>query len=446
MPKICELIGKKEKAFKPDGSRWPDLVGIELELEDVANVQELPYWGVKPDNSLRNGIEYVLDQPYGGPTLNAALDSYYGAKLRFENTIRTSTHIHVNVLDTELDAVRVMAMLMYTIEDGFYNVIEADRKWSGYSMPLSEMNSTRLRHILSAPYPEHSGTIRGNLCPTRNQERYYGFNLAATGKYGTVEFRYFPGGPAREELENWLDFCLAVKRIGVEIATPMELIDRINNGDDIVNLLLDKLPGEWGKRIIAATSAEQMLAKFNEVAALVTDYVIERREPMVFLTTALFKYVGKKLVNTEGLLYLEKLKPLGVLNAGEWDYHLGHAMKEVFAKPKMDKKKPTMRDYVDYRPRTAQIDPPTWTNWDDAATLTFNRAATIAQQQSIGSLRTSLQAMVDNSRGTEGELAQAYAAQIQMLRQKIRAREQQEERAAELAEQPDDYDEPNDDF
>lgn len=423
MPKICDLIGKKEKVFKPDGSRWPDLVGIELELENVNNAQELPYWAVKQDNSLRNGIEYVLDQPYGGASLQAALDAYYQANLRFENTLRTSSHIHVNVLDTELDAVRVMAMFMYMIEDGFYNVIEADRKWSGYSMPLSEMNSYRLRQILSAPYPEQQGVIRGNLCPPRNQERYYGFNLAATAKYGTVEFRYFPGGPQRHELESWIDFCLAVKRLGVEIATPVALIDRINNEKDVVDLLLDKLPGDWGKRIIEQCPPEQMLAKFNEVAALVTDYVIERREPMVFLTTSLFKYVGKKLVNEEGLTYLEKLKPLGVLNAGEWDYHLDKAMAGVTsddAKP-LKTKTNRIRTY-DATPGGAwdDIPPPVWQPTTRAIPAPQQTREQLAAREI--KLMRDQRAVINDPR-----LTKIYAAELAKVRQDIRRlREQQD--------------------
>lgn len=325
MPKICEMIGKKEKSFKPDGSRWPQLIGIELELENVDNVPAIPYWDVKPDNSLRNGVEYVLDNPYGGPTLESAVDSYYKANVQANNSARTSTHVHINVLDTEFDAVRAMIMIVYMIEEALYNVVEGDRKWAGYSMPLSEMNSTRLRTVLSAPWPEYGNKILSNLAPTKNQERYYGFNFAAAKKYGTVEFRYFPGGPTREELESWIDLIVAIKQAALTVGSPAALIDRLNNDQNVVEFLDEFLPGSWSNILLKQASADSMLEKFNEVAALCTDFVMDRRDAMVFITPSLMKFIGTKVLVKEGLTYLEKLRPLGVLTADEWDYHYDKA-------------------------------------------------------------------------------------------------------------------------
>lgn len=325
MPKICEMIGKKEKSFKPDGSRWPQLIGIELELENVDNVPAIPYWDVKPDNSLRNGVEYVLDNPYGGPTLESAVDSYYKANVQANNSARTSTHVHINVLDTDFDAVRAMIMIVYMIEEALYNVVEGDRKWAGYSMPLSEMNSTRLRTVLSAPWPEHGNKILSNLAPTKNQERYYGFNFAAAKKYGTVEFRYFPGGPTREELESWIDLIVAIKQAALTVGSPAALIDRLNNDQNVVEFLDEFLPGSWSNTLLKQASADSMLEKFNEVAALCTDFVMDRRDAMVFITPSLMKFIGTKVLVKEGLTYLEKLRPLGVLTADEWDYHYDKA-------------------------------------------------------------------------------------------------------------------------
>lgn len=327
MAKIHEMIGKKEKSFKDDGSRWPELMGIEFELENVDDIRGIPYWEVKADNSLRNGVEYVLDAPYGGPSLVAAIDEFYGAKLRCENSARTSTHIHLNVLDTEFDVVRAMIMFVYMIEDALYNSIEEDRKWSGYSMPLSEMNSQRLRTVLSAPWPDYGNKIMGALAPTKNQERYYGFNFAATKKYGTVEFRYFPGGPSKADLESWLDLIVAIKRACVKLGSPSALVDCVNSPENVVAFLDQWLSAEWAKRLLDHGSAIQMFERFNEVAALCTDFVMDRRDPMMFITPALLKYVGTKLLVKEGLTYLEKLRPLGVISADEWDYHYSKAVR-----------------------------------------------------------------------------------------------------------------------
>lgn len=327
MPKIAEMIGKKEKSFKQDGSRWPELIGIEFELENVQDVRGLPYWEVKADNSLRNGVEYVLDAPYGGPTLEAALDSFYGAKLRCDNSVRTSTHVHLNVLDTDFEAVRTMIMIVYMIEDALFNVVEGERKWAGYSMPMSEMNTERLRTVLSAPWPDYGNKILSALAPTKNQERYYGFNFAATRRYGTVEFRYFPGGPTREEMESWLDLIVAIKKASLDIGTPQALIDRLNGPENVVEFLDAFLPPSWSNALLKNATSESMIEKFNEIAALCTEFVLDRRDPMMFITPSLMKFIGAKVLTKEGLTYLEKLRPLGVMTADEWDYHYSKAVR-----------------------------------------------------------------------------------------------------------------------
>lgn len=325
MPKIYEMTGTKEKAFKPDGSRWPELLGIELELENVANMQNLPYWELKADNSLRNGVEYVFDRPYAGPSVEEALATFYNAKLVFENSARTSTHIHVNVQDMELEAFRTMIVMVYMLEDAIFNVIEAERKWAGYCMPLSEMSNVRLRNVLAAPWPDQSNKVLAAIAPAKNQERYYGLNISAARKYGSLEFRYFPGGPSRTELEEWLDLVVAFKKAANKIGTPVGLIDALNRPEDVVKFLEENFPDYWVRRLLNSVTPDLMLDRFTEISALCTDFAFERRDPMVFVTGPLLKFIGTKIYTGEGLTYLEKLRPVGVITADEWDHHFDKA-------------------------------------------------------------------------------------------------------------------------
>lgn len=323
MSKLHELFGIRERRYKLDGSRWPQLMGIELELEQVKNLREIAYWTQHQDNSLRDGVELVLDQPYAGMTLEAALDEYFGAGLHCNNTARTSTHIHINMTDATLDCLRTMTMIMYMIEDPLFTAVGEARKWAGYAMPLSDMEPQRLRQLLAA---SDLGVAVNQIAPGRNQERYYGFNTASMRKHGTVEFRYYPGGPTREELQNWMDLAVQVKKAGSEI-TPTQLIDRLVDPESVIEFLSEYFPDYWMNTLLRHVDANYMLTKFNEVAALAFEQeVLERREQLVFMTVPFISFVKRHLLGEAGRVYIDGIKTtFEVLSAGDWWYHFRHA-------------------------------------------------------------------------------------------------------------------------
>lgn len=337
---ISEIFGLRRRAFKRDGSRWQELIGIELELEGLRDSPDIPYWERKADNSLRSGVEYVLDQPYAGPSLDFALDAFYDERLVAENTQRTSTHIHINMTDTTVDAVRSMTMIMYMVEDALFSVVGEGRKWAGYSMALSEMDPVRLRLSLSAA--DYIAAV-AQLAPARNQERYYGFNTASLRRHGTVEFRYFPGGPTRAELENWLDLVVAVKRAAVD-NPPDVLIDRINSPEDVVAFLSSYFSDYWLSSLLKAVNPDYMLYKFNTVAALACDpEVAEHRDNLVFLSPTFTAYVKRKFLKEEGCRYLDEvIKTVKVTTPADWYSYLDSARHRDNApplkSPKMAKK------------------------------------------------------------------------------------------------------------
>lgn len=323
MPKLNELFGMRERRYKPDGSRWPELLGIELELERVKNLREVAYWTQHQDGSLRDGIELVLDQPYAGITLEAALHEYYAARLECDNTARTSTHIHINMTDSTLDCLRSMTMIMYMIEDPLFSAVGESRKWAGYAMPLSDMEPRRLSQLLAS---NEMDVVVNNVAPGRNQERYYGFNTAAMRKHGTVEFRYYPGGPTREELENWMDLAVQVKKAGTAL-TPTQLTDRLVDADAVVEFLGEFFSDYWVNTLLRHVDAGYILTKFNEVAALAFEQeLLERREALVFLTDPFLSYVKRHLLAEAGREYIDGIKTaFEVLSIGDWWYHLRRA-------------------------------------------------------------------------------------------------------------------------
>lgn len=279
--------------------RWPFLMGIELELENVSgNYDTMLYsssakWVLHDDASLRNGLEFVTMYPYAGDKMEEALAQFYEGVSNYSAGPRTSTHIHLNVTDVTDDVVKSMFFLMYFLEEGVYALTEESRKWAGYSMPLREMAPSRIRNILQ-PFTDRDW--RTACHGGRNSERYYGFNINWS-RHGTVEFRYFPGGPSIEELEYWLDLPTAVKRVA-QLYTVDRLASMFNSPYQLVAFIQSNF-GKWGTDITAAIPAETLMQYYEEVSSLYGDVTNPVNSNVIYIGSRLRSLINKNLFKGE---------------------------------------------------------------------------------------------------------------------------------------------------
>lgn len=278
----------------PDAThRWNQYIGIELELEyvrdsygntvstqddeptdeddeeydgyqedDVDDIKAPRYWDIKPDASLRNGIEFVLGEPLSGAKLEKAVEAFYEKGYTHVYSPRISTHIHVNMMDATAGTLRSLFMLTYALEEGIYAEVDPSRKWCGFAASLSDYNPSRLRCLLNTNSP-------AELCRTLGQlsanERYYGLNLSIL-RHGTAEFRYFKGGPTKEELCNWIDLVVAIKNISSK-HSPEELLDKLGEANAARTFLQSNLPPYWATAFTNSQSLERIVDRFHEVSA-----------------------------------------------------------------------------------------------------------------------------------------------------------------------------------
>lgn len=324
---IFELVGLPRLAFEPDTSRrWQDLFGLELELENVSSFRSMSSWTTHNDQSLRSGgVEFVTAAPMGGSSLMEALREFYSSGITYTSGPRTSTHIHLNMLDSTVTHMRSLLCVVYAIEDSLFNVIGESRKWSGYAMPLSEMDPARLRSILS---DDDTRVLLSNLAPSRNAERYYGCNTAALRRFGTLEFRYFPGGPSRAELESWLDLLESLK-YGTRRLTVDEML-AVESPDAFIRLLTSIVGREWATRLVEASSAADMFDKFTEVVAMAESSgdALERRERLVFVSPALISFVTKRLIESKerGDRFRDEVSKLKILSQNDFVWYVRRAV------------------------------------------------------------------------------------------------------------------------
>ena len=222
---LSELMDGHQSTFKPDWLDPKQNIGIEIEVESGEGVQfgsTGNNWTVKPDGSLRNGREYVLSRPLRGDALSEAIDEFF-----HHNQTRRSptagTHIHVDMRDkrSTVDVVKTMAAIIACIEPSIFDMFAEGRDCCGYTNPITTLPD-------QASYPLFSDKAGADefasaFNPNTREYKYYGFNMLPLGRYGSVEFRYFNTAENREELVEWIQFCVSVKLAAVAIGSRAQL-------------------------------------------------------------------------------------------------------------------------------------------------------------------------------------------------------------------------------
>ncbi len=208
-----------------------EYVGVELELEQPdMNIRgdRLRYWGsnslinralVTPhgDGSLRNGIELVFSQPLFGEAACTAIDAMFEIKAAngLEDSVRTSTHVHINYSDTASDQVARTLALAAIVEPYVVGTAGTHREANCYAVSLA---ASRLltTNVTNRPCDSAVQQLVGG-------HRYLGFNITALAKYGTIEYRYF-GGLSREGVYGLVNMCLEQKKVSLSGADVRELL------------------------------------------------------------------------------------------------------------------------------------------------------------------------------------------------------------------------------
>lgn len=205
------------------------LIGIEVEVDQDSSTRAVfpreygPEWSRKTDGSLREGYEFVLASPLNGQHLVDAIYKLFTEPTKMYRTYTGSTHIHINMMDdVDVEALRVMALMAYAFEGLLYYVGDNTRQWCGYANRLISAPSEVLETIVAG----NNG--RSFRYATDSAGRYYGLNLQALQKFGTVEFRYFPTAESAEELLSWVKLVQTFKKAAIEIGTITNLINTLS--------------------------------------------------------------------------------------------------------------------------------------------------------------------------------------------------------------------------
>jgi hypothetical protein len=225
MTKLHELLQQKPT----NGS-----FGIEIETEGKNLTDAVPaQWKIENDGSLRGrfpdeAVEYVLRKPL---ELQKAIDAVTqlrkaqdDANARLNFSFRTSVHVHVNVQQLTFNQYLNMIYTYLLLEEPLVRYCGKERVGNRFCLRLQDAEGlidylfmlfrqghTALRHI-------HGDAVR-----------YASINVAATSKYGSLEFRSLKGNMDVGYITTWLQALDNLRSFAQEHANPQVIHDLFVN-------------------------------------------------------------------------------------------------------------------------------------------------------------------------------------------------------------------------
>lgn len=222
MKKLSELL-KLRKV--PEG-----VFGIEIECEGEKLPALLPeQWDIHDDGSLRGRFpdqraEYVLREPL---SLDKAIDAVKALrntidvfKSELDFSFRTSVHVHVNITDLTTDQYLNMLYTYLLLENPLVRYCGNDRIANRFCLRLQD--AEYFTETLRTVFQEGTTALRQlNM----DNLKYASVNIAATPRYGSLEFRAMQGNMETEYISNWLHALNNIKEFAKRFETPRHIHD-----------------------------------------------------------------------------------------------------------------------------------------------------------------------------------------------------------------------------
>ncbi len=205
-------------SFHSDGPRAPRLNYFEWR-DDGLTLPELgKHWYIVKDNSLRQGSEFIFNNPKRGKQIIEALNSLnqflsvyrqYGKGPEVSD--RCSIHCHLDVRDLTEQQLSTLLMVYILFERVLFAYVDPSRLKNNYCRPITDSS---FKQVLA--------TIKENSSPDKfssvlevvksSCDKYSALNLLPLRSFGTVEFRHHQGTTSmNEEVLDWINIILSIK-------------------------------------------------------------------------------------------------------------------------------------------------------------------------------------------------------------------------------------------
>lgn len=248
---VSAICGVKETEGKMFGLEL-ELEGRNVALPDVA----ARGWNRKQEGSLRGeGIEYVT---VGAQSLDAnkknvsdLFKKFTENKVKVQDSIRTSTHVHLNFSDKPVKQVINFFALFTLLEEVLQFYSGEDRK--GNLFCISSREAEGIVGILADAV---SKCTLANFAGDRF--KYAACNLSTLYKFGTVEVRTMKGATSAEQVNAWLDILNDMYEYSLRMVSPAQLVEDLS------------IKGAMGlmKTIFSPKNLDELLRTYPAVANL----------------------------------------------------------------------------------------------------------------------------------------------------------------------------------
>jgi len=199
-----------------------ELFGIEIEVENAhapPNIDRTA-WGTISDGSLRNGGLEFISRPCSYDRVKAEIDTFYKwfVAENFTTSIRTSTHVHYNVLGYALEELGAALTAYSIVEPLLFRVCGQEREENIYCVPWYRG-------------PDQTAWVRpiseGNTRSVRSLSstcKYSALYLEPVRRFGTVEFRHAPAFNSAADLMFWIDLIRTLMTAGRSYGTAEQVL------------------------------------------------------------------------------------------------------------------------------------------------------------------------------------------------------------------------------
>jgi hypothetical protein len=203
-----------------------DKFGVELELEGrnvaLADVATRG-WNRHQDGSLRGeSVEYTTaggkDHEETKKLVVELFDKFDKHKVKIKDSIRTSTHVHLNFSDRPFKQALNFFCLFTVLEEVLQYYSGEDRK--GNVFCISSREAEGIIGILL------DGVRKCSLMNfAGDRYKYSACNLSTLFKFGTIEVRTMKGAVSAEQINKWLDIINDLYEYACQtMKSPVELV------------------------------------------------------------------------------------------------------------------------------------------------------------------------------------------------------------------------------
>lgn len=197
----------------------PGLLGkLHIPGEKLGMIQEVQkYFDAHIDGSLRQkGLEFTFKGPYVGSRIIRAIDSMDACAraLEFTGSYRTSLHIHLDMRDrTFPDDVVQFGAVYCLVESFLYQFVGHQRSFCNYCIPWHK-HPQQFENFLTILRTHHVSNSAHVVQAMKHGKgnKYSGLNCFAIGDFGTVEFRHAPVTLQRDQIIQWINIIMRIKK------------------------------------------------------------------------------------------------------------------------------------------------------------------------------------------------------------------------------------------